>query len=141
MTALRFERWWPYVGALVLFGVWLYFGRPFPRNPEGLMGASGTVAVVFVGFLGTAKAIVLSISNSPVYKRLKETGYSRVLFSYLYESIFSGIVFLVISVLGFFLPERESHDFFAALWVLAGAATILLYIRTTNLLFQLVKQA
>lgn len=141
MTALRVERLWPYVGSVVLLGIWWYIGKPFPPNPDGLLGASGTVAVVFVGFLGTAKAIVLSISHSPVYRRLKETGYSHVLFSYLYESIIAGIVFLIVSVLGFFLTNGKPHDLFAALWVITGAATILLYIRTTNLLFKLVKQA
>lgn len=141
MTALRFEHWWPYLVTVIIAIAWWHFGMPFPRNPDGLLGASGTVAVVFVGFLGTAKAIVLSISNSPVYQKLKDAGYHRVLFNYLYDSILFSILFLIVSLIGFFLPEGEPSHWFALAWVLSGAATILLYVRTTNLLFQLVRQA
>jgi hypothetical protein len=141
MTPLLFERLWPYVLTIVITIIWWYVGRPFPHNPEALLGASGTVAVVFVGFLGTAKAIVLSISHTPVYKKLKDTGYHNILYFYLYESILSGIIFLIVSLLGFFLPNETPHHWYATLWVLTGSATILLYIRTTNLLFRLVRKA
>lgn len=141
MTSLSRERYWPYLTALLVGAAWFYIGSPFPHNSDPLMGASGTVAAVLVGFLGTAKAIVLSVSTSDVFKRLKESGYSNVLFIYLFEALSTGIVFLVISMLGFFLPEHEPHPWFSLIWVCAGSAAILLYSRTTILLFKLVRQA
>ncbi len=105
------------------------------------MAASGTVAAVLVGFLGTAKAIVLSISNSRVFKTLKDSGYSNVLFTYLFEAIAAGILFLVVSTIGFFLAANEKHAFFGFFWVLLGTASLLLYTRTTWVLFKLVRQA
>jgi hypothetical protein len=105
------------------------------------MGASVTVAAVLVGFLGTAKAIVLSISSSRVFKTLKDSGYSDLLFTYLLEAISAGILFLIISTVGFFLTGPEKHPIFGLLWVLVGTAAVLLYTRTTLVLFKLVRQA
>lgn len=141
MKPIYFERGWPYAAAIIVAGVWFYGGRPFPSRPDALMGASGTIAAVFVGFLGTAKAIVLSISNSRVFKKLKETGYSNVLFSYLFEAIAAGILFLIVSTVGFFLKENAQHPWFGFIWILTGAAAVSLYTRTTLILFKLVRQA
>jgi hypothetical protein len=146
MTERIWEHVWPYVAALLVTGAWAYFGMPFPKNLDPLMGASGTVASVLVGFLGTAKAIILSITSSKVFKRLKEAGYSDVLFQYLYEALLAGIVFLVISMVGFFLPESTAHPSniqmcFSTIWILSGTGAIILYARTTSLLFKLVRQA
>lgn len=141
MTALKFEKTWPYAASLLIAALWFYVGQPFPNSLDALMGASGTVAAVLVGFLGTAKAIVLSVSSSDVFKRLKESGYSDILFSYLFEAIAAGIIFLVVSMLGFFLPDQKPHHFFSFVWILSGVAAILLYSRATILLFRLVRQA
>ena len=141
MTPLFRERWWPYACSIIITFVWYLLGAPFPPKPDALMGASGTVAAVLVGFLGTAKAIVLSVSNSDVFKRIKESGYSDVLFWFLFESLTAGTVFLVISIIGFFVPEHSPNLWFSILWVLSGTTAMLVYSRTTYLLFKLVRQA
>lgn len=142
MTALKFERCWPYFGALLVLAIWWFvFGGMFPKTVDGLMAASGTVSVVLVGFLGTAKAIVLSISSSDVFKRLKASGYNEILFRYLFELLAAGVLLLVISLIGFFLPESHPQTWFTIVWVLSCSATIFLYIRTTTILFRLVRQA
>jgi hypothetical protein len=142
MTALLFERSWPYVGSAVVLAVWWFaLGHPFPAKPDALMGASGTVAAVFVGFLGTAKAIVLGLTSSTAFKKLKATGYANLLFAYLYEALFGGVIFLAIAVVGFFLPENRPQTWFSIVWFLTGVASLLLYMRVTGLLFRLIKQA
>jgi hypothetical protein len=111
MTSLIWERSWPYVGAVLVLAVWWFgLGHPFPAKPDALMGASGTVAAVFVGFLGTAKAIVLGLTSSAAFKKLKTTGYSKLLFAYLYEALFGGIIFLAIPIIGFFC-RRTNHKY------------------------------
>jgi hypothetical protein len=142
MTSLIWERSWPYVGAVLVLAVWWFgLGHPFPAKPDALMGASGTVAAVFVGFLGTAKAIVLGLTSSAAFKKLKTTGYSKLLFAYLYEALFGGIIFLAIAIIGFFLPENKPQIWFAIIWFLSGVSALLLYVRVTGLLFRLIKQA
>ena len=71
MTALHFERWWPYLASAAILCFWIWLGMPFPSKPDPLMGASGTVAAVLVGFLGTAKAIVLTVTRSAVFQAIK----------------------------------------------------------------------
>jgi hypothetical protein len=142
MTALKIERWWPYLASIAVFLVWWFlFDKTFPKTVDGLMAASGTVSVVLVGFLGTAKAIVLSISSSAVFQRLKASGYHHVLFQYLFESLTAGVILLIVSLIGFFLPEDHPQRWFEIVWVLSCSATIFLYIRTTSILFKLVRQA
>ena len=142
MTSLTLERFWPYLGTLLALAVW-WFGlhHPFPIHPDALMGASGTVAAVFVGFLGTAKAIVLGLSGSAAFKKLKTAGYANLLFAYLAEALFCGVAFLAVAVTGFFLPENHPQVWFSILWFVTGTASLLLYVRVTSLLFRLIKQA
>lgn len=141
MTALKLERLWPYVASLAVLLVWWKYGASFPKNADPLMGASGTVASVLVGFLGTAKAIVLGLTGSRVFKVLKETGYHTVLFSYLAEALLFGVLLLVVSVMGFFLPDNRAPLWFGALWVLIASLAVFLYARAINLLFLLVRRA
>lgn len=142
MTSLMYERAWPYAGSLLFACVWWFgLGHPFPSKPDELMGASGTVAAVFIGFLGTAKAIVLGLTGSAAFRKLKSAGYSNVLFGYLWEALVVAIIFLAIAIVGFFLPENQPQPFFSLVWCLAGVASLLLYVRVTGLLFKLIKQA
>ena len=141
MSALWIERLWPYAVGIAVLGVWYWLSSPFPAKPDALMGASGTVAAVLVGFLGTAKAIILTITRSAIFRKLKEAGYTAILFRYLYEAILFGSVFLVVSVVGFFLPENEPQKWFAIIWILTGSWALLLYLRSTALLFKLVRHA
>jgi hypothetical protein len=142
MTNLFVERVWPYAVSVLALIIWYFLlGHPFPSKPDALMGASGTVAAVFVGFLGTAKAIILGLTNSVAFKKLKTSGHSTVLFSYLYEALSGGVVFLAVAVVGFFLPENDPQIWFSIVWLLTGVAALALYMRVTSLLFRLIKQA
>jgi hypothetical protein len=141
MKSVYIERAWPYIAALLALAVWWFSGKPFPPKPDPLMGASGTVAAVLIGFLGTAKAIILGMTGSEVFKRLKDAGYTALLYAYLYEALFAGSVFLVVSVVGFFLAENEPHPCFGATWVLTGILSLALYVRVTSLLFKLIRKA
>src|SRR5215207_4867409 len=128
MKSLHFEQWWPYASAITVLACWaLILGFPFPNNPDPLMGASGTIASVLVGFLATAKAVILGITGSEVFKKLKAAGYSNLLFSYLSQAVFGGIVLLVVSTFGFFFPRQPPPLWFQYLWVMAAATAILLY--------------
>ncbi|MDA9423979.1 MULTISPECIES: hypothetical protein [Bradyrhizobium] len=142
MTPLMIERGWPYLATIVVVLIWWFgLGHPIPAKPDALMGASGTVAAVFVGFLGTAKAIVLGLTNSAVYKKLRSAGYANLLYHYLAEALFSAIIFLAVAVVGFFLPENQPQVWFSIVWFVTGVASLLLYVRVTSLLFRLIKQA
>lgn len=140
------ERSWPYIGALTLVGGWYAAGMPFPATPDGLFGASATVASVFASFLGVSKAIILSIKGTEIYKALEKLKYTEDLFGYLRAGIWASVLFATLSILGFFVDHERmvfgyrAYSVFAALWVGAGSLSLLTHLRITNILFKLLKQ-
>lgn len=80
-----FERFWPYFGALIGVSLWcVVLRRPYPDNFESLLSASCAASAVLVGFLATSKTVLISISSSDVYKKIKEGEYSELLLKYFY---------------------------------------------------------
>lgn len=143
MNGLFVERWWPYVVALLVVAVWYVgLGASFSSKPDGLMAATGTMASVLVGFLATAKTIVLGLTGSPVFKQLKAANYHQHLFRYLYEATLSGIVLLTLSIVGFFVADVPPVPvWFSGLWMLSGSIALLMFIRIVHILFKLLRQA
>ena len=59
------EAVWPYLLGLMIFVGWRFgLAATFPHQIDGLLAASGTVAAVLIGFLSTAKAVLLGLSSS-----------------------------------------------------------------------------
>lgn len=151
MTSLQREQFGPYVvGLLVTAAWWFLLGRSFPADPSGLLSASGTIASVLVGFLATAKAIIMSISTSPTYAHIRSLGYGDQLMDYIRSAIYAGLVFLVLATLGFFIDwkataltdlERIGVTAYRISWVLTGAAGLALYVRVIGLIFKVLKKA
>lgn len=139
------EQFAPLLGAIVIVLLWRYVGSPFPMNPDGLFGASATVASVFASFLGVSKAIILSIKATDFYKILAQKGYTSELFSYLRSGIFASVLFASLSILGFFVSKEalmhgiKLYSIFSMVWIFAGALSLLAYIRVTNILFKLLR--
>ena len=122
----------------------------FPADPAGLLGASGTFASVLVGFLATAKAIIMSISSSPTYKKIQTLGYSVQLMDYIRSAIYVGLFFLVVVTLGFFIDwksigpddwEIRGVIAYKALWVATAVVGLALYIRVIRIIFKVLKKA
>lgn len=135
------ERWWPYVLAALALAVWFWgLQAPFPSPSDALLGASGGASAVLVGFLATAKTVILSVSNAEVFKRLKAGKFHGLIFNYLFESITIGMVFLLVSMVGFFVDrDPVAPLWFAATWVGSGSLALFLFGRITHLLFQMLK--
>lgn len=133
------ERIWPYAAAIAVLAFWwIVLQAPFPPNPDGLLAASGGASAVLVGFLATAKTVILAITGARVFQKLKAGGFTKLIFAYLYEAIFAGVAFLVVSVIGFFIEDHAGNRLlFSAVWVFMGAVALMLYVRITHLLFKM----
>lgn len=137
------EWTWPYALAALGALLW-YFGlnAVFPRKIDPLMGAACNISAVLVGFMGAALAVILTISNSSVYNTLKRAGYTSVFFRYVLESIVFAISLLIISTIGFFLPDESPPAIlFTVLWVLIALLAVFLYIRALMIIFKLLPKA
>lgn len=138
MSGLFIERVWPYVFAAVMTILWWRISSAtFPTNAGPLLGATGTVSAVLVGFLVTAKAIVLGLTGSAVFKTLVSSGYNKVLFSYLFEAELGGIFLLVVSMVGFFVadPIGSVPFVYQILWIVGAFAALGTFTRVIVLLF------
>ena len=91
--------------------------------------------------MATAKAIVLGLANSPIFRALKDTGYHNVLFRYFFEAVVAGTLLLIASVIGFFFPDHATPMWFEIVWIAVATAAILNYLRVVGVLFKLIKQA
>lgn len=145
MSPAQREAGWPYLaGLLVTAGWWFLLDRNFPRGPEDLFAASGTIASVLVGFLATAKAIIMSISSTATYQTLQSAGYDKRLMSYIRSAIYAGLLFLLISTLGFFVgweaAESEWRLAYEIAWVGTGAIGLALYVRIIHLIFRVLEK-
>ena len=140
---LLFERVWPYGAALLwTLAWWKYLEATFPSDPAGLLTASGTAAAVLVGFLATANAIVLGLSNTELFIRLKNAGYLGLIHSYFFEATIASTVFLIVAMVGFFLTnEQASHGVFPIVWMLAGSSALSLFARIAHALFNFLRRA
>lgn len=137
-STLMVERWWPYVVGLGITLLWWKLcDRSFPANASGLLAATGTVASVLVGFLVTAKAIVLGLTGTAVFRKLVATKYTGVFFSYLYEAEIAGIIVLCVSMIGFFVSDTAgaTPSWFHWAWMIASLISLLLFVRVVQLLF------
>ena len=142
MSALFWEKFWPYIMAVVVTCAWLFLaGGVFPTNIDNLMTATGTASAVLVGFLATAKAIVLGLTNSPVFLAIKAANYHRVLFQYFFEAIAIGTGLLLASVLGFFFSSHTAPLWFSIVWVFVATSAMFTYGRVVCVLFRLIEKA
>lgn len=130
------EGAWPYCIALSMACAWWLSGSPFPRSGDGLLAASGTAAAVLIGFLSTAKAVLLGLSGSPAMKALKTAGFLSLFYRYIFEAIWAATAFLIIVTIGFFWGDKAGVPWaYAAVWVGTAALVMCLYTRVTHLFF------
>jgi membrane protein required for beta-lactamase induction len=71
------------------------------------------VAAIGVGFLGTTKAILVSISESRVMKRIKQSGEYERLLGYLFSGVWSCLALVLLSTLYMLLPLVDGTNFTA----------------------------
>jgi hypothetical protein len=147
VTELQFEKGWPYLLAAVVVVVWGWpLGQPFPMDYTALMGVSGTVAAVLLGFLSAAKAIVLGLTGSEVFQRLKSAGYHDILLGYIRIAVYGSMLLLVVSLVGLFVEPNQNpqssqnaQEIFKYFWILSGSFSLFAFLRITNHLFKLIR--
>lgn len=93
-----FESWIARFGAVFLALAFLALGdRIDLEKLPPLFSVIISVAAISVGFLGTAKAILISISDTKLMRTLKKCGQIRRLMNYLFSAIWSSLILVVVS--------------------------------------------
>lgn len=125
-----FERWYPLGGGIVA-GISVFLFRDFiylPETLKELFPVVISISAIAVGFLATAKSILLSLEDRPVIRHLKELGGYNDLIQYLLTAVnWSLIASVVSAVFLLLLPKRETWwyvDSFA-IWAFVTVTAVL----------------
>lgn len=136
------EQAYPRVVALVagvaFFVVWN--DRVIPRTMQDLFAAIIGVGAIAIGFLGTAKAILVTIEDREIIARLRELGYYRRIIDYIMEAISWSFALTVLSSAGLMLTFAETaggddwqHRAFLAFWAGTLVGAFLSYLRVVRI--------
>ena len=93
--------------------------------PIALPAATMTFGVVVSGFVATQRNMLLTMSGAEVLRFAVRTGYHQDVIRYLMDGIRAGLLVTVISLLGFFVPEKSR---LWDVWLPSLAATVVLVI-------------
>lgn len=106
------ERWAPLLTAVAFVSAYWWLTGPlgsyWPKSPEQVISTAATVAAMSVGFLGTAKGVLFSLSGSRVMRFLREGDQLDPFLRYVTSAIWSGSVLAAISIFALFLPLPSS---------------------------------
>lgn len=123
------ERLYPYLVALAGGAAFWRSGIAFPAHHD-ILGASVTLGAVFVGFLATSEAIVVSLQG-PIAEQFRQTKFYNLLLHYTQEAIWVSIAYCVVSLTGYFLPQQQSPHWYAAAWVTLTIASLATFYRVS----------
>jgi len=136
MKSIYLEKTAPYILGISAMLLWWRAGLHLPENND-ILSSSLTLGAILTGFLATAKAILMTL-DSPIMQRLRETDYIARLVSYLSHSIWLSFSFCILTLVGFFVDNREM--LFGISWIGLGVTTAGAFIRVTNIMLKIIQQ-
>lgn len=132
---LIFEKIYPYIFGILASLLWSQLQLSFPTS-ESILSSTLTVSGIFVGFLATSKAILMSMS-SPIIEELKNSGYIAELVSYIGQAIWVNLFFCCLNVAGYFI--HASQSWYGIAWIGVAICSITAFIRVTHIMLKIFK--
>lgn len=140
--SLTFERWYPLFFAVAATLSALMLDAGFPAEDSyraGLLSAAISAAAIFVGFVATAKSILMALPPGGIRKQLHDSRYIDDLASYLNQAMVSNLIFCALNVAGFF-PVIQTHiTWFAPAWIGVGTFCLLSFWRVGRLMMAILR--
>jgi hypothetical protein len=141
-----FERAYPYAGAILCgFGAF-YILRSTALQPgfKDLVGAVVNVSAISVGFLATAKSLLLSLSDRSIISRLKQTGHFNTLVGYFLAAVNIWLLLALVSSALLYLysadkPPSNWYRILVSFWAGLLMAGVLSYMRAIGLLSKILR--
>lgn len=144
-TDRRFEQWYPVAGSLtvLLAAVILREKLPvFGTTTQQLFASTVDVGAIAAGFLGTAKAMLLSFKGTSAGKFIEDSGLGELLSSYLRAGAWAAFGLAAVSLLsvgwiGAGGPAGTLPWPMVALWAGSATYTGLALLRAAKIFFKL----
>jgi len=117
------EQWYPLLGGVTITAVLFYVVSDFPVTAEAapsLFSAIVSISAITVGFLATAKSILVSIDDKPIIANLKRLGMYDRLITYLLSAIYWSFALAVVSSVCFIVDLKNPvwwHPWLLFLWL------------------------
>lgn len=142
--ALLFEKWYPITTAALAGAFYLLFlrDRGVPETLHEVFGAAVNVSAIAVGFLATAKSILISLDDKRVITHLKQTGKYSVFVNYLLRATQYSFALALLS--GCALAVRLSSSrpwqvYVFAAWLFFLVASLLSYYRVIHVFAKILR--
>lgn len=142
------DKYYPVVIGGLISLLYLYLFKRFPKyalpaNLRDLITAATTIASIAVGFLATAKAVLVSISNSDVIQWMKDGGHYDTIIDYfvtaihycLLTALWSGMLLLID-----FKDPTKIVLAAVAIWVFLSVAALFSTYRVISLFSTILKK-
>jgi hypothetical protein len=141
MFKLRiFERTYPYLFAVAVgIASWYYKVEPSDAKFDGMLTSAISVSAIFLGFIGTAKAMLLSFrstkftwmkSNPAVWKLL--LGYLKAAFRLSFIVCLASLVLLIFDTAKI---SAEIKPYIVPVWVFLFSASVITFYRVVTVFF------
>lgn len=137
--SLWFEKWYPYLGGLIFSGIWFLLCLQFPQKPEIVLSSTLTLSAIIMGFLTTAKAIIISIKGGKVWSDMHDSTYLDLLVSYLAHAIYISFIFCIITLFGLFFCVLSIS--YQLAWAFFASCTALTFIRVVSIFLRILKHS
>lgn len=139
---LKFEKIYPYLfGAIAMSSYNLFFSQyQLPHNTKDLFAAIVTIASIAVGFLATMKSILLTLGNSSIVRKLKQTEHYTLLKKYLMAAINLGFLCAIASavfLLFDFSNKNSFNSWLISVWVFIAVTFLVANYRIIKILYKI----
>lgn len=121
--SLTFERWYPLMFAIASAIAAMLLDAALPNSESyraGLLSAAISASAIFVGFVATAKSILMALPAEGIRKQLHDSHYIDDLASYLNQAMASNLGFCALNIAGFFPIIQANMAWFAPIWIGLG---------------------
>ncbi|MCC6493498.1 MAG: hypothetical protein IT424_10800 [Pirellulales bacterium] len=143
--ALTWEKWYPILIASAVTAIYLSVPAlrqyALPPTASALMAAIVSIGGIAIGFLATAKSILVSIDDREIIQKLKSSGYYKRIIAYLRTAIrwsFLLTGYSAAALLVEFGPATSwsfSYSVGFSVWLLLATASALSYYRVINIFY------
>lgn len=132
---LLFERFFPYLFGIIAGILWVQTKSTFPES-DAILSSTLSVSSIFVGFLATSKAILISM-NSQIITDLRNSGYIKELVNYIGHAIWLNLIFCTVNVVGYFV--NQASQWFGICWIILAVMSLMAFVRVTHIMLQIFK--
>jgi hypothetical protein len=121
----------------------LFGGPPVPKTAKDLFSACINVSAISIGFLATAKSIIISTGGNRPIRMLKQAGRYRDLVQYLWRAVWWSFMLAIVSTIGLVADldkPKALYPLAFAGWLGVAVATAFSCYRVTRVLTVVLSQ-